>query len=244
MKFSVVIPVHNEEGCIGATLENLIAVLRREKLDFELVPVADHCSDGTEKILAKFAEKESHVRWIRNEKTPGFGMAVRAGLDAYTGDAVAVFMADASDSPEDLCRYFREIEKGAECVFGSRFIKGSKVIDYPLHKLILNRFMNLLIRTLFRHGLNDTTNAFKCYRRKVIDGCRPFLSPHFNLTVEIPLKAVIRGYKFVIIPISWENRKTGISKLKIREMGSRYFFIILYCLLEEYMVGKDYRRQD
>lgn len=244
MKFSVVVPAHNEEGCIRDTLEKLVETLDKKGFDFEIVVVADHCTDSTETILEEFSKCESRVRWIRNEKSAGFGMAVRAGLDAYTGDAVAIFMADASDSPLDLCAYFDKIQNGAEAVFGSRFIKGSKVIDYPIHKLILNRFVNLLIRVLFRHGLNDTTNAFKCYRRYVIDGCRPFLSPHFNLTVELPLKAVIRGYKFVIIPISWENRKTGISKLKIKEMGSRYFFIILYCLLEKYMVGKDYIRKD
>lgn len=242
MKFSIVIPAHNEEGCIASTLDKLIQKLNSEGFDFEIVTVADHCSDKTEDILAEFAKRDKRMRLVRNELAPGFGMAVRAGLETYTGDAVAIFMADASDSPDDLCGYFRKIGQGAECVFGSRFISGSKVIGYPLHKLILNRFVNWLIRILFRHGLNDTTNAFKCYRREVIDGCRPFLSPHFNLTVELPLKSYIRGYKFEIIPISWENRKTGVSKLKLKEMGSRYFFIILYCLLEKYMVGKDYHK--
>ncbi len=242
MKFSVVIPAHNEEGCIEGTLRSLVAELDRRRRDFEIVVVADHCTDSTEDLMDKISSNDPRIRWIRNGKAPGFGMAVRAGLDSYSGDAVAIFMADASDSPSDLCSYFEEIEKGAEAVFGSRFIKGSRVVDYPFHKLFLNRFVNLLIRSLFRHGLNDTTNAFKCYRREVIDGCRPFLSPHFNLTVEIPLKAYIRGYRFKVLPISWENRKTGLSKLKIREMGSRYFFIIIYCLLEKYMVGKDYRR--
>ncbi len=242
MKFSVVIPAHNEEGCIASTLESLVAKLEEARFDYEIVAVEDHCGDGTARILADFAEKNPRIRHVKNCDKPGFGMAVRAGLNAYSGDAVAVFMADASDSPDDLCAYFRKIDAGAECVFGSRFIKGSKVIDYPPHKLILNRFVNHLIRMLFRHGLNDTTNAFKCYRREVIDGCKPFLSPHFNLTVELPLKAFIRGFTFETMPISWTNRKTGVSKLRIREMGSRYFFIILYCLLEKYMVGKDYHK--
>ena len=242
MKFSVVVPAYNEEGVIRTTLDKLLEKLEGGGFDFEIVVVADHCIDGTEGILEEFATNDSRVRWVRNNEKPGFGMAVRAGLDAYKGDAVAIYMADASDSPDDLCSYFRKIDAGAECVFGSRFIKGSRIVDYPKHKYFLNRFVNYLIKFLFRHGLNDTTNAFKCYRREVIDGCKPFLSPHFNLTVEIPLKAVIRGYKFEIIPISWENRKAGISKLKLKEMGSRYFFIILYCLLEKYMVGKDYHK--
>jgi len=243
MKFSVVIPAHNEEGCIESTLRELVATLDREGLgDFEIVVGADHCTDGTEAILAKFAADEPRVRWVRNSGPPGFGMAVRAGLETYTGEAVAIFMADASDAPADLVTYFRRIAAGAECVFGSRFIPGGKVVDYPFHKLVLNRLGNLIIRLLFQHGLNDTTNAFKAYRREVIDGCRPFLAPHFNLTVELPLKAIIRGYRYEIVPISWHNRKTGVSKLKIREMGSRYFFIIFYCLLEKWLTGRDYHR--
>jgi dolichol-phosphate mannosyltransferase len=242
MKFSVVIPAHNEEGVIRDTLEKLLEKLNASGYDFELVVVADHCIDRTVQIIGEFSKLDARVRWVENMEKPGFGMAVRAGLEAYTGDAVTIYMADASDSPDDLCKYFKKIDEGAECVFGSRFIKGSRVVDYPKHKYFLNRFVNYLIKFLFRHGLNDTTNAFKCYRREVIDGCRPFLSPHFNLTVELPLKSYIRGYKFEIIPISWENRKAGISKLKLKEMGSRYFFIILYCLLEKSMVAKDYHK--
>ncbi len=242
MKFSVVIPAHNEEGVIGSTLGKLLGKLNSSGFDFEIVVVADHCTDGTVQILADLVKRDGRIRWVENRGKPGFGMAVRAGLDEYKGDAVAIYMADASDSPDDLCKYFKKIDEGADCVFGSRFIRGSRVGDYPKHKYFLNRFVNYLIKFLFRHGLNDTTTAFKCYRREVIDGCRPFLSPHFNLTVELPLKSFIRGYKFEVIPISWENRKAGISKLKLKEMGSRYFFIILYCLLEKCMVAKDYHK--
>jgi dolichol-phosphate mannosyltransferase len=243
MKFSLVIPAKDEECCIVDTLEKLCHVLERERFDYEVVVVADHCTDQTEERTAEVATLNPRVRPVRNEDRPGFGMAVRTGLNAYSGDAVAVFMADASDSPEDAVRYFREIEGGAECVFGSRFIQGSRVIDYPSHKLFLNRIANWVLRLLFRHGLNDTTNAFKCYRREVVDGCRPLLARHFNLTVELPLKAVLRGYCYKILPISWTNRKTGISKLKIHEMGSRYLFIMMYCLLEKWLTGRDYHRE-
>ena len=213
-------------------------------MDYEIIVVVDHCTDNTEKFILNHIKSNSKVRSVKNERRPGFGRAVRSGFEHFTGDAVAIYMADASDSPYDLLQYFKEIENGAECVFGSRFIKGSKVIDYPMHKLILNRMLNLLICLVFGYRYNDTTNAFKCYHRKVINGCKPLLSPHFNLTVEIPLKAIIRGYHYTVIPIQWKNRKTGMSKLKIREMGSRYFFIIVYCFLERLLTGKDYYRND
>ena len=242
MKYSVVIPAHNEQSCIESTVRSLCSVLDNGGYEYEILVVADHCTDDTERILTELQQSCRRLRWRRNSGRPGYGMAVREGLDHFTGEAVAIYMADASDSPEDLCLYFDRVASGAECVFGSRFVAGGKVIDYPRHKLVLNRLANLLVRMLFCHGYNDTTNAFKCYRREVIEGCQPLLSRHFNLTIEIPLKAVIRGYSFEVVPISWRNRTSGVSKLRIKEMGSRYFFILMYCLLEKWLTGSDYSR--
>jgi dolichol-phosphate mannosyltransferase len=152
-------------------------------------------------------------------------------------------MADGSDSPDDLVAYHRMLEEGYDCAFGSRFVRGAVVSDYPKLKLTLNRLANLFIRLLFRHGYNDTTNAFKAYRREVIDTVQPLLSNHFNLTVELPLKAIVRGHSYAVVPISWTNRTSGTSKLKIQEMGSRYLFIVLYVFLEHHLSHGDYRRE-
>jgi dolichol-phosphate mannosyltransferase len=173
----------------------------------------------------------------------GFGVAVRLGIENATGDAIAIMMADGSDSPHDLVCCYRKLVEGYDCVFGSRFISGSKVIDYPRHKLALNRLANWFIRALFRVQFNDYTNAFKLYRREVIQGMQPLISLHFNVTVEMPLKAIVRGYRFAVVPISWTNRKAGVSKLKIQEMGSRYLFIILYLWLERLLARGDYHRK-
>lgn len=170
-------------------------------------------------------------------------MAIRCGLAQAAGEAIAIMMADCSDSPQDLVRYYRKLNEGYDCVFGSRFIKGSEVIDYPMHKLLINRIANWFVRVLFQFRLNDTTNAFKIYRREVIRAMEPLISPHFNLTVEMPLKAIVRGYSYAVVPISWTNRKHGISKLKIKEMGSRYLFIVLYLWLERALSRGDYHRR-
>src|SRR5690606_27817176 len=159
------------------------------------------------------------------------------------GDAVVIMMADESDDCRDVVVYWKKLNEGYECVFGSRFIQGGGVIDYPRFKLWVNRTANAIIRKLFNIKLNDTTNAFKAYRRTVIEGCSPFLAPHFNLTVEIPLKAIVRGYSWTVVPITWHNRKYGEAKLKISEMGSRYFFICAYVWLEKYFSRGDYRKR-
>jgi len=242
MKLSVVIPAHNEEGTVAETVGGIVSTLTSQGIDHEVIVVDDSSTDGTASVVEGIAASYPQVRCLPSPYRNGFGFTVRAGLDAFEGDAVAIVMADGSDSPEDLVRYQRLLEEGYECAFGSRFIQGSKVVDYPRSKLIMNRIVNWGIRLLFRHGYNDTTNAFKAYRREVIDSLRPFLSNHFNLTVELPLKAVVRGYSYGIVPISWTNRKAGESKLSLNEMGSRYLFIVLYVFLEHHLSRGDYRR--
>jgi dolichol-phosphate mannosyltransferase len=242
MKLSVVIPACNEEGSIEETARSLYAELTASKIENEILVINDNSKDGTEGILKMLCGEIPQIRYLNNEGASGFGFAVRCGLENFQGDAVAICMADGSDSPDDVVRFFRRLEEGYDCVFGSRFMKGGKVIDYPYFKLVLNRLANLFISFIFRIRYNDTTNAFKMYRRHVIQGLKPFLSHHFNLTVELPLKAIVRGYSFAVLPNKWTNRKTGESKLKIKEMGSRYLFIVLYCLLEKWLSRGDYRK--
>jgi len=243
MKLSVVIPARDEEGSIEQTLGAVAGALTREQIPFEIVVVDDGSTDQTAARVRQSMEHWPGVRLIANDGPHGFGLAVRAGLSHAIGDAIAVMMADGSDSPEDLVQYYRKLLEGYDCAFGSRFMQGGKIVDYPVHKLAINRLANWFVKVLFRLRYNDITNAFKCYRRSAIEGIQPLISPHFNLTVEMPLKAIVRGYTFAVVPISWTNRKSGISKLKIKEMGSRYLFIVLYLWLERHLSRGDYVRR-
>ena len=240
---SVVIPAHNEEGCIAATVEHLFIELRLHGIEHEIIVVDDGSTDRTWSLLAALRDRVPTLRPVRNTGENGFGRAVTFGFDHLAGDAVVVMMADESDDCRDVVRYWSTLNEGWDAVFGSRFVRGGGVIDYPRHKLLLNRLANLFLKTIFRAPLNDFTNAFKAYRRSVIEGCRPFLSPHFNLTIELPLKTIVRGYSWTIVPITWRNRRSGISKLKIQEMGSRYLFIALYCWLECLFSRGDYKKR-
>ncbi len=238
----MVIPAHDEAGSISETVLRLVATLEEERIPFEILVIDDASSDATAGVVAELGAEDPRIRCVRSPNPPGFGFAVRAGLDAFTGDAVAIVMADGSDEPRDLVLYYRVLHSGYDCAFGSRFMPGATVENYPRFKLALNRLVNLSIRLLFRHGYNDTTNAFKAYRREVVEGIAPLLSNHFNLTVEMPLKAVVRGYRYAIVPTSWNGRSQGNSKFAIQEMGSRYLFIVLYAFLESHLSRGDYRR--
>src|SRR5581483_2585265 len=237
---SVVIPCRNEEGAIASTVEHLHLELRLHGIEHEILAVDDGSSDDTWQVMQKLQSRVATLRPVQNLGQHGFGRAVIYGIDNARGDAVVIMMADESDDARDVVRYWELLNAGWDAVLGSRFIKGGGVIDYPAHKLMINRLANLFLRVLFRTPLNDFTNAFKAYRKRALDGCRPFLAPHFNLTVELPLKIIVRGYAWTVMPITWRNRRSGISKLKIREMGSRYLFIALYCWLEKYFSGGDY----
>ena len=240
---SIVIPARDEEGCIASTVEHLHLELTLQKVPHEIVVVDDGSSDATWKILTELRAKIPELAPIRNPGLHGFGRAITWGLNRSNGDAVVIMMADESDDCRDVVRYWKLLNEGWDCVFGSRFMKGGGTIDYPAFKLLMNRCANFFIKTIFRIQLNDTTNAFKAYRRDVIDGCRPLIAPHFNITVELPLKAIVRGFTWTTMPITWKNRRTGEAKLKIKEMGSRYFFICCYIWLEKYFSRGDYRKQ-
>jgi dolichol-phosphate mannosyltransferase len=241
MKLSVVIPAQNEEGSVGATVEGVVAALEREAIDYELIVVNDDSEDSTEAVVAAIGERNPRVKVHRSHLERGFGNAIRAGLDVFEGDAVAIVMADASDDPNDLVRYHGLLEEGWDCAFGSRFMPGARINDYPRLKYVFNRLANQFIRLLFRHRYNDTTNAFKAYKREVIETVQPLLSKHFNLTVEMPLKAIVRGHSFAVVPTSWTNRTSGEAKLAMKEMGSRYLFIVLYVWLENALSRGDYQ---
>lgn len=239
---SIIIPAKDEEGCIRSTVMQLHEELRRNSVPHEIIVVDDGSTDNTWALLKDIALTLPQLNPIQNTGRNGFGRAIIHGLDRMSGDACVIMMADDSDDCRDVVRYWKELNDGYDCVFGSRFIKGGKTVDYPYVKLVINRLANTFLKYLFKIPLNDTTNAFKAYRREVINGCRPFISPHFNLTVEIPLKAIVRGYSWTVISITWRNRRTGVAKLKIKEMGSRYLFICLYIWLEKYFSCGDYRK--
>ena len=202
--------------------------------------VDDASSDGTAEIVGRLARREPGDRCVASA-TRAASASRSATASTLAGDAVCVMMADASDSPADLVAYVRLL-RPATTAPSAPASSAAAATNYPRFKLALNRAANTFIRLVFRHGYNDTTNAFKAYRREVIETVQPLLSNHFNLTVELPLKAIVRGHSYGIVPISWTNRDERRLQARLKEMGSRYLFIVLYVFLEHHLSRGDYRR--
>jgi len=242
LKLSVIIPAKNEEGNLEKTIKDINNILLKTNIQHEIIVINDHSNDSTLEKLNFWKKNIQELKIINNTGKPGYGLTVRLGLESYSGEIIAIMMADGSDSPEDLIKFYFKSLKNNICVFGSRFSDGGTTQDYPKLKYVLNRIFNNLVRLIFRISYNDITNAFKVYTKEAIEGSKPYLSNHFNLTLELPLKTIIRGYNYQVIPNSWKNRKTGISKMRIKEMGSRYLFILFYCLIEKLLTKNDYKK--
>lgn len=241
--YSIVIPAHNEENNISNTIEELIQELRNEKIPFEVIIVNDNSTDNTLQVIKELSQKYPEIVVVDNPLPGGLGRAIRSGLKNIKGDVVAIVMADRSDDPKDIVRCYRKIEEGYDCVFGSRFRKESIVTHYPRVKLIANRIVNKFLQILFLTRFNDLTNAFKVYRRHVIENISPLQSAHFNITIEMSLSALIRKYKIAEIPIAWYGRTWGQSKLKLREMGRRYLCTMLMIWFERLLILDDIMKE-
>lgn len=236
---SIVIPAYNEEENIEPTLSEIITVLNAKSIPHEIVVVNDNSKDKTPDVVRKMQLTHKQIKLVNRTPPGGFGRAIRTGLENFSGEYVVIVMADLSDDPEDIAKYYYKLKEGYDCVFGSRFQKESKVIDYPIVKLYINRIVNKMIQLLFWTGHNDLTNAFKGYRYDVVQTILPLRAAHFNITIEMSLSTLIRQYKIASVPIHWYGRKWGQSNLKLRAMGRRYLATLIKIWFERILILDD-----
>ena len=236
---SIIIPIRNE-------YENLDNIERQftnylNEISYEAILIEDFSTDNTFNKALEISNNNKNFIVLKNSQK-GLGGAISFGIKKARGEFICVMMADFSDDINDLKKYYNLIkEKNLDAVFGSRFINGSKINNYPKKKLILNRIFNFLVKILFLNNYNDYTNAFKIYKAEVLKSFFPLVSESFNIFLEMPLKVISRNYKFEVIPISWEGRKKGKAKFDIKELRSKYLFTLFYCFLEKILLNKKYK---
>ena len=239
MRLSVVVPAYNEAENVGPAIQGLQAVLRSRSIDYQLIAVNDNSEDETESVIRRFMSEDPHIEIVNRSPPNGFGRAIRSGLKKVNGEAVIIFMADQSDDPHDVLKYYEKLEEGYDCVYGSRFVTGGSAVGYPRLKLFCNRLVNRGLQLMFWSRHNDLTNAFKAYRTYVIRDCEPYRACHFNITIEMSLSALVRQYRIAEVPINWSGRNSGGSNLNIREMGRRYLSTLLTIFVEKTLISDD-----
>ncbi len=237
MLLSIIIPCRDEADTILETVNFIINELN--DIPHELILVNDFSKDNTLNILKEISKNHQNIIF-HNNKIQGLGGAIETGIKNSTGLYISIMMADLSDNVSDLKKYVNIVkdDKNIDAVFGSRFNKDSKVYNYPLKKLFLNRIFNYFVKIIFLSNYNDFTNAFKLYKRDSLIELFPIVSENFNIFLELPLKIISRGFNYKIISISWNNRKKGKSKFNIKELSSKYFFTLIYCLMEKHLLKK------
>ena len=231
---SIIIPVRNESDGLDTIMDHYSKNLN--SLDYEVLIINDFSEDNTLK-KARNLFKSKNFRVLDNKKK-GLGGAINLGIKEANGSNIAIMMADQSDDINDLIKYNSLMEENNyDAILGSRFIRGSRVINYPIQKLILNRIFNYFVGFIFWNNYNDYTNAFKIYKKKTLKEISPLISESFNIFLEIPLKIISRKYKYKIIPINWTGRTKGVSKFKIKELRSKYLFTLIYCFIEKNLLN-------
>jgi len=213
MKTSLIIPFKNEKEYAEITMKTAYSNMTERNLDFELIAV-DDSSDGTWEILKHFQESHNNVVVIKGWDPPGYGQALREGFRSATGDILIPFNGDLCDSLDDVTSYIQHIHDGYDMVFGSRYMKGGKILGHSSAKVLLSRAGNAFLQWMFNAKCTDFTNTFKAYRREVIDAINPQANG-YDLGLELALKGIIRGYKYTTIPVVWSDRQYGISKMSI-----------------------------
>lgn len=236
LKFSIIMPAYNEESVIGTTLHGLTEHLEECKFDYEVIVVDDGSRDGTGGVVREIAAENPRIRPVENPGPGGYGFAIRKGLEVYQGDAFVIVTSDGADSPKDVATYFRKIEEGYDCAFGSRFVKGASVEGYPWFKLLVNRLANRMIGLLLRQKYYDFTNGFKCYRRQVVDDMQPLVAGQFNITIELALKSVMAGWRYAVVPVDWRQRDVGKSSFKLMRLVKPYAVTMIYCFARRYLL--------
>tara|TARA_Y100000768_G_C23985241_1_gene688403 strand:- start:437 stop:1159 length:723 start_codon:yes stop_codon:yes gene_type:complete len=237
--FSIIVPCRDEEDNVEIILNNIQKNCIYQ--NYEIIFIDDYSQDRTLNKIKEFSIKHQNIFYHINKKK-GLGGAISLGLKKAQGKYITIMMADSADSIDDLNSYFKIIQENEfDAIFGSRFIHGSEIVDYPKFKLFLNRIFNYITKILFFSDYNDFTNSFKIYKKEVIDKIHPIVSENFNIFLELPLKTISRGFTYKIVPIKYFNRKKGKAKFKIKELGSSYLFTLLYCFLEKILLNKKFK---
>tara|TARA_B100001121_G_scaffold303530_1_gene317596 strand:+ start:214 stop:927 length:714 start_codon:yes stop_codon:yes gene_type:complete len=232
---SIIIPARNESDNLQDILNYFLD--RMELINYEVILINDFSEDNTLDKAKEIFRNHKNFKIFNNNKK-GLGGAINLGIDKSSGTKICIMMADLSDDINDLKKYNNLLEKkNLDAVLGSRFLKKSKVLDYPIKKLVLNRIFNFFVSLIFLNSYNDYTNAFKIYKKDVLKTLMPFVSESFNIFLEIPLKIISRNYLYEVTSINWLGRKKGKAKFKIKELRSKYLFTLLYCFFEKILLN-------
>jgi dolichol-phosphate mannosyltransferase len=156
----------------------------------------------------------------------GFGSALRFAFGQGECDAFIPFMGDESDRAEDIPLMVRELERGYDVVAGSRYMRGGAIVGVTTKQRISRQY-SFLVRIAGGPKIHDVSNAFKAYRRAVVERIRTE-AESFDISVEVTVKAALEGFRIGEIPTVWTNRELGTSNFRMRgELANYWRWLVL-----------------
>ena len=225
-KISLIVPSYNEEKGIEDTLVNLSSSLEKNKIDYEIILVDDQSTDKTIEIVKRLASKNKRIKIIVRHKNPGFGFSLSDGSKIASGELVCWVMGDSSDDFEAIPKMINKINNGYDMVIGSRNIKGGSRGDQGKLKAIGSTQYSALAKFLFRLPVYDITNAFRTFRKEIINKVS-LENNNFAISPEFALRAHVAGYKRTEIPVTYRDRKVREAKTKLFRMGLKYYLLLI-----------------
>jgi glycosyltransferase involved in cell wall biosynthesis len=242
MKVSFIIPFHNEEKNSPLMLERVLTYGKSKKLDFEIIPVDDRSSDNTANILKIFAKKNKEVKPVirtRDSEIKGntMGKALIEGTKNSNGDIIIWTMGDMADDTKTYGEIIKKLQNGFDMVFGSRYMPGGSRGNLDPLKAFLSSWGTLLSRVLFGIKVHDITNAFRGFKREVIESIK-LESSGFSISPEFAIKAYLCGFKLGEVPTVYTNRIEGVSNFKLYNMTKSYLSLFLKLFISYKILGK------
>ncbi len=227
---SVVIPAHNEEKSIREVIIRLIDALT---VDYEVVVVNDHSSDNTRVIVEELRKRYKNIILVDNNEPRGFANTLLTGFKAARGELIVSVMADLCDDPVLINKMYQKINQGYDIVCGSRYMRGGQKIGGPSVKTFLSSLAGRIIYIL---GVptHDITNSFKMYKREIIEAI-DLEAESFEISMEIPLKAYLKGFKITEIPTVWNSRQEGESSFKMMKLIPVYIKLYSWVVMKNFL---------
>jgi dolichol-phosphate mannosyltransferase len=213
MRGLVVIPTYNEKE----NIERIIPAVLEKDQSLDILIVDDNSPDGTGAIVEKMAGENKRIKVLHRSEKRGLGTAYLCGFkyaleNGY--DYIFEMDADFSHDPKYIPNFLKAI-KDADLILGSRYISGVNVINWPMSRLLLSYFANVYSRLITGLPVRDATGGFKCYRRKVLEtiSLDKVKSNGYSFQIEMSFRAWKKGFKIKEIPIVFEDRRAGHSKM-------------------------------
>lgn len=228
IRLTVVIPARNECEVLEQTLSALVRHL--SNIEHEILVVNDHSEDSTCKIVEDFAKEHPRVRLVQNEDEGGFTNTLKCGFAQARGDAIVSFMADLCDDPATIPVMLAKFDEGYDVICASRYMSGGEKLGGRAIQSFFSRFVGLTIRVLAKIPTHDISNAFKMYRREVIQNMN-IEEAGFASSMEIAVKAFVKGYRITEVPTRWRGRTKGKSKFRVLKVYKDYLRWYVWALL-------------